>query len=402
MRAPTDEAELWDAFGARVFAFCQRVLGDADLAADATQDAFLLAQAEAGDFGRAVFRAARVTCFELLGRRREPDAGRGHLSVAAARLRPQQRAALALGGLEAMTYAEVAAVLGVAPEGVPALFARARLRLHDELHGTALASAAVRSPDCEDVLPLLAAAVDGELQGADATWADPHVERCSMCPRSIRAMAEAVALYAAWSPAIPPVWLGAATLAEVEKDEAALVEAAPPRGRVPAAVSAALVGATLATAASATLLVSTGVRNDDTVAGGARLAAAVPRVAVLAPAREHHGGRAAAKRARPRVAEAPPATAAPAPRPVHRVAPRPQHAPVRHQRTRPAPAPAPAPADPVPASASEVPSAAPEPEATTAVAATAPVAPAPPAAEPEATSTYRGDAWGAGKYRRRG
>ena len=74
-------------------------------------------------------------------------------------------------------------------------------RLHDELHGTALAAAAVRSPDCEDVLALLAAASDGELGPTDAGWADPHVASCPTCPRTRRAMDEAAAGYAAWSPA---------------------------------------------------------------------------------------------------------------------------------------------------------------------------------------------------------
>ena len=73
---PAAAAALWDAYGARVFAFCQRVLGRADAAADAAQDAFLLAHAELGSlqragesFGLAVFGAARTTSYELLGAR---------------------------------------------------------------------------------------------------------------------------------------------------------------------------------------------------------------------------------------------------------------------------------------------------------------------------------------------
>ena len=98
-------------------------------------------------------------------------------------------------------------MLGIGAEAVGALLARARLRLHDELHGTALAAAAVRSPDCEDVLALLAAASDGELGAADAGWADPHVTSCPTCPRTRRAMEETAAMYAAWSPAVAPPWL---------------------------------------------------------------------------------------------------------------------------------------------------------------------------------------------------
>ena len=152
---PAAGAALWDAYGARVFAFCQRVVGRADAAADATQDAFLLAHAQLGrpqrageSFGVAVFRAARTTSYELLARdARAPEGRQGaasSLSAAVARLRPQQRAALALTGLEGLRYGEIATVLGIGTDAAGALLARARLRVHDELHGTALAAAAVR------------------------------------------------------------------------------------------------------------------------------------------------------------------------------------------------------------------------------------------------------------------
>jgi DNA-directed RNA polymerase specialized sigma24 family protein len=252
VRSPRDEAELvraaaagspaavdalWDAYGARVFAFCQRVLGHAGLAADAAHDAFLLAHAQLGRldragarFGTELFRSARRTSGELLERGPLVAAprDRGGLSSAAARLRSPQRGALALAGLEGLSHAEIAMVLELEAAAVPALIARARLRLYDELNGSAVAAAAVRSPDCEDVLPVLAAAADGELVGADATWADPHVTRCAACPRTIRAMAVAAATYAAWSPESPPSWLRAATLADVAAESPAIAPGAAP------------------------------------------------------------------------------------------------------------------------------------------------------------------------------
>ena len=257
---PAALAALWDAYGARVFAFSQRVLGRADAAADAAQDAFLLAHAQLGSlarggesFGNAVFRAARTTSYDLLARDRATGGGRpaagASLSAAAARLRPQQRAALALSGLEGLRYAEIAAVLGIGTEAVGALLARARLRLHDELHGTALAAAAVRSPDCEDVLALLAAASDGELAAADAAWADPHVESCPTCPRTRRAMDEAAATYAAWSPAVPPSWLREATLAELGAEAPATAAPAAAAGPVARAGAGGVAAATGSSAA---------------------------------------------------------------------------------------------------------------------------------------------------------
>jgi DNA-directed RNA polymerase specialized sigma24 family protein len=391
-------AALWDAYGARVFAFCQRVLGRSDAAADATQDAFLLAHAQLGrpqrageSFGVAVFAAARTTSYELLARDgRAPDGrrrGGSGLSAAAARLRPQQRAALALTGLEGLRYAEIAAVLGIGADGVGALLARARLRLHDELRGTALAAAAVRSPDCEDVLALLAAASDGELGTTDAGWADPHVTRCPTCPRTRRAMDEAAATYAAWSPAVPPSWLRTATLAELAAETPAGTagpvasdgaRAAGARTTPRPGLSAALLGATLLAVAFAALLLGTtgSLRQSDPATSGARLPdaarsvrlAAIPAPPAARPAgrgRAARGARRARKTRRPRRVAFVPVravrrvTSAPQPagtrRPAGGAARRPKRTPTRHPApVAPAPAPAPAapsPVAPAPASA---------------------------------------------------
>jgi DNA-directed RNA polymerase specialized sigma24 family protein len=412
VRAPTDEADLvrtgaprgpaaaealWDAHGPGAFAFCQRLLADAGAAADAAQDAFLLAVAEPPDlaFRLALLRAARTTSFELLGGRSRAVAprARGVLSAAAARLRPQQRAALALTGLEGLSYADTAVVLGIAPQFVPALLARARLRLHDELHGTALAAAAVASPDCEDVLPLLAAAGDGELAPADAAWADPHVERCATCRRTIRALRAAAATYAAWSPAPAPTWLRDATLAELGAGEPAIASARRP------ALSASLVSVTLVTAASAALLVvgARSLRGDEVSLGGARLAGAGSNmpIATLAagPAGVGHRARragAAARKAPTVRARARRSTVVPVVKPS--AAGRPANAPRRVSRDeltparRPAggapvsdvsapPAPAPAGADMPAADAPAAPDTGPTPvPATAAASASAPLA----------------------------
>ena len=272
MRSPTDEVELvraaaageataatalWDAHGPRAYAFSHRVLGEPGQAADAARDAFLQARAELprldrerAGFRLAVLRAARTASFAALADA-DRSAPRGRLSAASARLRPQQRAALALSGLERLSHAEIAAVLGVAAQSVSALLARARLRLHDELHGTALAAAAARRPDCEDVLPLLAAAADGELDAAEAAWADPHVDRCPTCVATIAAMAETAATYAAWSPAPPPAWLRAATLGDLEGERAVATPARFPAS-ARAARSPALMGAGVVIGAFAT------------------------------------------------------------------------------------------------------------------------------------------------------
>jgi DNA-directed RNA polymerase specialized sigma24 family protein len=393
---PAAAAALWDAHGPRLHNFCRRVLGDGDDAADAAQDAFLLALKEesAEDFGVVALRAARQTSFELLaaGRGADPRPGTG-LSAATGRLRPQQRAALALAS-QGLSYAELATVLGIGVEAVPALLARARLRLHDELHGTALAAAAVRSPDCEDVVPLLAAAADGQLDAVDAAWADPHVLRCPICPRTRRAMLEAAATYAAWSSAAPPSWLRAATLADVGAEAQGIapvpVAAGPPparRGGRRAAgawatpkpgLPVALLGAMLLTAAFAALvLAATGaLRQGDSVRGGAQMTekpGSVQVASVPAPRAQRPAARRAPRRASPHVRHVHKAprshgrstvavavvhrvpTRVPSPPPSHRVPARQQSPAARPKRTRkPRPTPAqpapPTPAAPIPAS----------------------------------------------------
>jgi len=248
----------------------------------------------------------------------------------------------------------------------------------------------VRSPDCEDVLPLLAAAADGELDPADAAWADPHVERCPTCVRSIRAMDEAAATYAAWSPAAAPSWLRAATLADVGAATGSAPQAtrpAPARTALPAA----LLGATCVTGAFAALLVGTAqsLHEDGATAGGARLPDAAPSMH-LAAASVDAPGRPRARRVRreggtrnssfvvARVAE----SVSAAPVVTHALRPRPQRK--RRPATATAPAaPAPTPAPVVLDAEPDEPLVEADAATTTAVAATAtPAAQTPPAPDP--------------------
>ncbi|MEP6952461.1 MAG: sigma factor-like helix-turn-helix DNA-binding protein [Solirubrobacteraceae bacterium] len=263
MRAPFDHDEavrnaahgdpaalgaLFDAHGPEVYAFCHRLLGTAEPAADATQDAFLAATEVAARpgydparFRETLLSAARTASLELLGSRGGAGRAGGTLSAATMRLRPQQRAALALVGLAGLSYAATARILEVHPGAVAPLLARARLRLRDEMHGTAAAAAAVRSPDCEEALPLLAAEADGELDATEAGWLRDHAADCESCPRTRAAMGEAAATYAAWSAMAPPSWLQASTLAEFESDHA-LSGAGAMASATPTAAAAATAG----------------------------------------------------------------------------------------------------------------------------------------------------------------
>ena len=81
--------------GPEVYAFCHRLLGAAEPAADATQDAFLAATELAAEpgydparFRETLLRTARVASLELLGSRGGAARAGGTLSAATMRLRP--------------------------------------------------------------------------------------------------------------------------------------------------------------------------------------------------------------------------------------------------------------------------------------------------------------------------
>jgi hypothetical protein len=97
---------------------------------------------------------------------------------------------------------------------VAQLISRARIKLRDELRGTALASVAVSSTECERALPLLAARADGQLgDDEDADWLSSHVASCDTCQVSEEAMSEAGRSYRAWLPIVPLVYLRRDTIA---------------------------------------------------------------------------------------------------------------------------------------------------------------------------------------------
>jgi RNA polymerase sigma factor (sigma-70 family) len=247
-------AALYDAYEGRIFTFCHRIVGSPEDAADATQDAFLKVLQrlpKLGDrelnFGAYLFTAARNASYDVIGRRKraEPvdeipehgarpvtgDAG-GDLfvdperaallgslqeSVQAAngRLPERQREVLALRELEELSYDDIAAIMDMNRNSVAQLISRARVKLRDELRGSALASVAASSADCERALPLISMRQDGQLRDAsEREWLAAHLGDCATCKVSLDAMEEAGLSYRAWLPIVPLVWLRQATMAK--------------------------------------------------------------------------------------------------------------------------------------------------------------------------------------------
>lgn len=135
---------------------------------------------------------------------------REDVRLASLRLPERQRAVLELHDRKGLSYEQVATSLGIGVGAVAQLIARARINLYDELRGTALASIAAPSAECERALPLIAEREDGELDASseDATWLDSHLPGCDRCRLAAGQMGEAAASYnaavAGPEPAIAP------------------------------------------------------------------------------------------------------------------------------------------------------------------------------------------------------
>lgn len=160
-------AQLMEHYQSACYGLAWRLLGDAELAADATQDAFLHAYDAIGRFRGGIFRSwmLRITAnasYDLLRRAQrrpttalpEPEEGQAelpdvdapnpvaeavrselyrHLEAALQRLPDDQRTAVVLCDVYGMDYGEVAAATDSALGTVKSRIHRGRLRLRELL-----------------------------------------------------------------------------------------------------------------------------------------------------------------------------------------------------------------------------------------------------------------------------
>lgn len=128
----------------------------------------------------------------------------GEVRAATLRLTGPQREALALRELLALPYDELAAVMRIDADAVPALLARGRVALRSELRHRP-----EPRPDCpeyERALDTIARRQDGQpVSAADDDWLIEHLGHCPGCGRAHAAMLEASACYRAWNGEPAPV-----------------------------------------------------------------------------------------------------------------------------------------------------------------------------------------------------
>jgi RNA polymerase sigma factor (sigma-70 family) len=257
---------IFDRHHRGVLAFCRHMLGSAEEAEDAVQHAFMAAYRDIVGSGKPIqlrpwlYAIARNRCLSLLRARREQPAGDDvelateHLSTEVqrredlrdllrdlARLPEDQRAALVLAELGAVSHEEIGAILGCAPKKVKALVFQARSSLH--------ASRTARETSCVEIRELLASLRGGALR---RTTLRRHLRECPGC-RAFRAEVQsqrkalAIAL-----PVAPTAALKSGVLGSVLGPGAAAAGAGLAGG---AAASGAFAGAGGATLAAKALVV---------------------------------------------------------------------------------------------------------------------------------------------------
>ena len=231
---------LYQRYERRLYAFCHRMVGNPDDAADLVQETFLrvirrlpeldvtrlnlsayLHTTARNLFYKQAERAKRVQLEErmedvapaadVLEEDPERAALLGAQQVevrdANMRLAPRQRMVLALRELEDRSYAEIGEILGMNENAVAQLISRARIRLREELRMGQIDRSAL-SPETQRLLPTLAAYCDGQLKGEKLAAVEAALAESAECRAVVDAFGQASKRYRALLPAVPLVFLG--------------------------------------------------------------------------------------------------------------------------------------------------------------------------------------------------
>jgi DNA-directed RNA polymerase specialized sigma24 family protein len=202
---------LYASYEGGLFRFCHRLTGSDAAAAALVEATFVRAlgtlpegRLESLDIGAHLHATARTLAYERHPNGGppwlDPAGGGEHASEVAAanqRLAPRQRMTLALRDLERLTDDEIALALAAEARTVPALVARARLRLRAELHLPG------ELAGCREHLPALSAYADGTLPSDQRAELETHVERCAACRAALFALQEAALRYRALPVPVP-------------------------------------------------------------------------------------------------------------------------------------------------------------------------------------------------------
>ena len=265
--------------GPGILSFCRHLLGDPQEAEDAVQHTFAAAYRDLLRDSREIklkpwlFTIARNRCYSMLRARREQPAEEREVATAdldeqverRAELRQlvqdlgelpvEQRAALVLSEIGALSHTEVAEVLGCEVQNVKALVFRARSGLIQRREG--------RDLDCDDVREQLANLRGGSLRRSELRH---HLRACEGCSEFRQQVKAQRRMLAVALPVVPSLKLKSSVLAAAGLGGGSGGAGGAAAGGLGTALTAAGGGATVAKVAILGVLAGGGA-----IAGGAAL-----------------------------------------------------------------------------------------------------------------------------------
>jgi RNA polymerase sigma-70 factor (ECF subfamily) len=126
---------------------------------------------------------------------------------AAFQLRDDFRSILTLRELHDLSYDEIAEIMDMPRNTVGVLLSRARLRFKEAFRMSSVDIDKL-TKECQDMLPLLSAYIDDELDDVKRARVESHLEQCAFCRLALEEMTESSRSYRALLPLLPPAVLG--------------------------------------------------------------------------------------------------------------------------------------------------------------------------------------------------
>ena len=229
--------ELFTRYQSRIYNYAYGIAGNRDDAADIAQEAFarvfeaLPRLTGELNFPAYVYRAAHNIAIdtvkghgrfddpEVLDVQMEPSLRADPERVAlvqeqqrqawqaAFQLSDDHRAILTLRELHDLSYQEIAEIMDMPRNTVGVLLSRARLRFKEAFRMSSV-DIDTLTAECRDMLPLLSAYIDHELDQKKRARVESHLEQCAFCRLALEEMTESSRSYRAILPLLPPAGLG--------------------------------------------------------------------------------------------------------------------------------------------------------------------------------------------------
>ena len=224
--------QLFERYHARIYNYAYGIVGNREDAGDIAQDAFvrvfeaLPRLAGELNFSAYVYRTTHNLAINAVKHRSRfvpPDAldlqaeaslradpervalvkeQQDQAWAAAFHLTDNHRAILSLRELHDLSYDEIAQVMGMPRNTVGVLLSRARMKYKEAFRMSSIDTDNLVK-ECREMLPLLSALIDDELDAAKRTRVEAHLEECAFCRLALEEMTEASKSYRVIVPLIP-------------------------------------------------------------------------------------------------------------------------------------------------------------------------------------------------------